>query len=249
MKQPADPVPEPRSTSSPRILKLATRIVLAVLAGVGLGLAAYYGLPAIYSSYVQPVQDNTQRIAEVEKSFESDLETQQTRLEALEARLIQVETDLAAAVETLEAVQKDLQELLTALGEERGDLQRIRALETELETMAEALEAAETRLTEVEGTVEESQAPMAALEERVQLLLAMELVLRARLALADNNPGLAGQDLRRARGILVSTGAPDSWSSIVTRLDMALANLNSAPLAAQQDIEAAWYLMLEASAP
>ena len=249
MKQPADPVPETTGASSQKILRLATRILLAVLAGIGLGLAAYYGLPAIYGGVVQPVQDNTQRIAEVETSFESDLEAQQTRLETLEARLTRLESDLASAVEGLESVQTDLGDLRTSLGDERGDLQRVRALETELETIGEALEAAETRLADVEEAVDESHGPLAALGQRVQLLRVMELVLRARLALADNNPGVAGQDLRRARAILASASAPDAWSPIVNRLDMALANLNSAPLVAEQDIEAAWYLMLEASAP
>jgi hypothetical protein len=67
--------------------------------------------------------------------------------------------------------------------------------------------------------------------------------------LADNNPGLAGEDVRRARGIISGASAPPGWGEIVNRLDMALANLSASPLVAVQDVEAAWYLMLEASAP
>jgi chromosome segregation ATPase len=195
------------------------------------------------------VQINTQRIAEVETSLESELDASLDRLEALDARLAGVETELAAAVETLESVQADLQGLQDSLGADQGDVQRVRDLETQLEGLASELEAAQARLASVEESVEESRPPVEALNERIQLLRAMELVLRSRLALADNNLGLAGQDLRRARGILAGASAPQDWAPIVDRLDMALANLNSAPLVAVQDVEAAWYLMLEASAP
>ena len=170
MKQAADPIPETAPTGTARrAVRFLAKLGLVVLAGIGLGIAAYYGFPAVYSGFVQPVQINTQRIAEVETSLESELDASFDRLEAL--------------------------------------------------------------------------------NERIQLLRAMELVLRARLALADNNPGLAGQDLRRARGVLASATAPQDWAPIVDRLDMALSNLNTAPLVAVQDVEAAWYLMLEASAP
>jgi chromosome segregation ATPase len=250
MKQAADPIPETAPTGTARrAVRFLAKLGLVVLAGIGLGIAAYYGFPAVYSGFVQPVQINTQRIAEVETSLESELDASFDRLEALDARLAGVETELAAGVEALGSVQADLQGLQDSLGVDQGDVQRVRALETRLADLASELEAAQTRLTSIEESVEESRPPVEALNERIQLLRAMELVLRARLALADNNPGLAGQDLRRARGVLASATAPQDWAPIVDRLDMALSNLNTAPLVAVQDVEAAWYLMLEASAP
>ena len=250
MKQAADPVPDSvLGGTARRALRFVARLALVLLAGIALGVGAYYGLPAVYNGFVQPVQINTERISEVERSLHSEQEADRARLQALEDRVTAVESDLAAAVEALDAAQADLRQLLAALGDERGDLQRVRALEAQSEAIAASLEADESRLAAVEETLADSQDPVDALVQRIQLLRGMELVLRARLALADNNPGLAGQDLGQARAILAASGAPPAWGPIVDRLDMALANLDSAPLVAVQDVEAAWYLMLEASAP
>lgn len=250
MKQPADPIPDSVSlTPGRRILRWLARLALVVLAGIVVGVAAYYGLPAVYRDFVQPVQINTQRLADVESSIEAERQTDRERLQVLEDRMTQVEADLAAATEALEAAQADVRELLAALGEQGGDLQRVRDLETQLEAVTDSLDSAQNRLTAVEEAVAGSQEPVEALGWRVQLLRAMELVLRARLALADNNPGLAAQDLRRTRAILSAPSAPASWEPIAVRLEMALVNLDTTPLVAIQDVEAAWYLMLEASAP
>ena len=243
-------LPEPAPTSFPRRLgRLLVRTLLVVLAGIGLGLGAYYGLPALYTGFVQPVQINTRQIGEIESALEAQRQSDQARLDAIETRLTGLETDLAASKEGLGALQADLDSALTLLGNDHGDLQRLLDLESQLADLQSAVDSAEARLTAVEGSLSQNAEPIDALRERVQLLRAMELVLRARLSLADNNPGLAGEDVRRARGIISGASAPPGWGDIVNRLDMALANLSASPLVAVQDVEAAWYLMLEASAP
>jgi uncharacterized protein HemX len=243
-------LPEPAPTSFPRRLaRFLVRTLLVVLAGIGLGLGAYYGLPALYTGFVQPVQINTRQIGEIESALEAQRQSDQARLDAIETRLTGLETELAANKEMLGALQADLDSALTLLGSDHGDLQRLLDLESQLADLQSSVDSAEARLAAVEGSLSQSAEPVDALRERVQLLRAMELVLRARLSLADNNPGLAGEDVRRARGILSGASAPPRWGDIVNRLDMALANLSASPLVAVQDVEAAWYLMLEASAP
>jgi hypothetical protein len=250
VKQPADPIADSIAISpARRALRLLARLALAAMAGVLLGIALYFWLPAVYRDLVRPVQVNTQRITEVQSSLETERQADRDRLQALEERVAQIEADLAAAVEALEATQADLRALSVSLGADGDDLRRVRDPEAQLETVADSLAAAEEHLASVQETVVTSQEPLADLGDRLELLRAMELALRARLALADNNPGLAGQDLRRARSILSISSAPPSWGPIVVRLDMALANLDTSPLVAVQDVEAAWYRMLEASAP
>jgi septal ring factor EnvC (AmiA/AmiB activator) len=249
MKEAAD-LPEPaRPTPARRVLRAAARVLLVVLAGIGLGLGAYFGLPALYTGFVQPVQVNTRQIADLESQWQAQRGSDQSRLEAVDARLTSLETDLAALKETIGGLQADVESLQSSLGSERGDLQRVRALESQLASLQSSLQSAQDRLTALESSLAQSQEPVEALKARVQLLRAMELVLRARLALADNNPGLAGDDLRRAQAILEDPSSPDAWAPIADRLDMALTNLAAAPLVAVQDVEAAWYLMLEASSP
>lgn len=249
MKEAADlpePVPIPLGR---RILRALVRVLLVGVVGVALGVGAYYGLPAVYTGFVQPVQVNTRQISDLESRVETQRQADQERLTTIETRLTTLETDLAALKESMTGLQADVESLQTSLKSEGGDLQRVRALETQLASLKASLQSAEDRLSAAEASLSQSQEPVVALQSRVQLLRAMELVLRARLALADNNPGLAGDDLRRARTILVDPSSPDDWSPIADRLDMALGNLSTAPLVAVQDVEAAWYLMLEASAP
>ena len=248
-KQAADLPESAPAPFSRRLARFLVRMLLVVLAGIGLGLGAYYGLPAVYTGFIQPVQINTRQIGEVESALEAQRQSDQGRLDAIETRLTGLETDLAAQREALGALQSDLDSVLTLLGSDHGDLGRVRDLESQLADLQATLESTEARLSAVEGSLTSSAEPVDALQERVQLLRAMELVLRARLSLADNNPGLAGEDLQRARGILSGASAPAGWGGIVNRLDMALANLSASPLVAVQDVEAAWYLMLEASAP
>ena len=161
-------LPEPTPTSFlRRLARVLGRLLLVVLTGIGLGLGAYYGLPALYTGFIQPVQINTRQIGEIESALEAQRQSDQARLEAIETRLTGLETELAAEREALGALQADLDSILTLLGSDRGDLQRVRDLETQLAALQSSLESTEARLTAVEGSLAQSSEPVDALQERL----------------------------------------------------------------------------------
>src|SRR3972149_11683088 len=49
-----------------RVIRFLMRLLLVVLLGAGVGAAAYFGAPALYHNYIEPVQVNSQRIALLE---------------------------------------------------------------------------------------------------------------------------------------------------------------------------------------
>lgn len=205
---------------------LALMIILAV---IGLGL--YYGLPLLYQKYIVPVEQNTAGVTELQSQQE------QTAQEL---------ADLQTKLQTLETVQNDHDQSLTELGERVGEI------ETEIAARTESLEALERIQSEIQ---EQNEAASAELERQVDLLKSMELLSRARLFMYQSNFGLAEQDVRIARDLLanVQEDAPESLAedldAVVLHLDFALSNLPNFPVAASDDLDIAWQILLTGSAP
>jgi hypothetical protein len=83
----------------------------------------------------------------------------------------------------------------------------------------------------------------------------MELLSRARLFMYQSNFGLAEQDVQIARDVLVTVqrDAPDSLAedleTVLLHLELALSNLPNFPVAASDDLDIAWQILLTGSAP
>jgi hypothetical protein len=104
------------------------------------------------------------------------------------------------------------------------------------------------------------QSQQTGLELQAGLLKSMELLSRARLFLYQSNFGLAKQDIQSARDLLAnllnSPGAASiaqagniNLAELVQRLDLALARLPEFPVAASDDLDIAWQLLLGAPQP
>jgi hypothetical protein len=82
------------------------------------------------------------------------------------------------------------------------------------------------------------------------LLKSMELLSRARLSMYQSNFGLAKQDVEIARDLLASI-QPDApqklgtqLDAVILRLDLTLSNLPDFPVAASDDLDIAWQILL-----
>jgi hypothetical protein len=90
----------------------------------------------------------------------------------------------------------------------------------------------------------------AELQRQIDLLKSMELLSRACLFIYQSNFGLAEQDVQIARDLLamVQPNAPESLAAdlnaVVLRLDMTLSNLPAFPVAASDDLDIAWQILL-----
>ncbi len=234
-----------------RIWRVTIRVLLAALIGVGLGAAAYYGVPALYRQYVEPVRANTERLAELEQSIIQSQSAARQQSEAAAARMTEIEATLAAQTETLAELRADADALRSASTQQDRRLGSLEALSSRVDTLEASLTATAGELDSLQG----EDAPVQRLGRQLQMIRAMELLIRARLWLSQSNLGLAEDDMQTAQEILNGLAATSPADEVValaaisTRLDQALANLSRAPVVAADDLEIAWELLLAATEP
>lgn len=209
-----------------RFFRFLLRLVLLLIFLGLLSLVLYLALPWLYERFIRPVERNTAHVAEL-----------QSRQEQTEQEL----ADLQTKLETLETVQNQHDGSLTGLDERMSDI------EAEIAARSESLAALERLQSELD---EQNQAVSAELERQINLLKAMELLSRARLSMYQSNFGLARQDVQIARDILatVRPDAPESLAeeleAVLLRLDLTLSNLPNFPVAASDDLDIAWQILL-----
>lgn len=256
------------------LLRLLFVIVIGGALGLGLYLAAVYGVRLFNTQLVQPVRDNTQRLDDLEAYRASDLialdqhlsslqeqvdilitqgDNQRESIDSITQRMTYVEKDLSDALANLEILQVDVDAVVaeTRKMTPRLDtaLDGLDAVEGTSETLMEALTALEGEVAELTARVDDDAA-VKVLRNDVMLLKAMESLTRARLFLSQENTGLASQEISSARDtLLVLLGMvpdfqKDTVQAILQRLDLARENLTPAPTVAVDDLEAAWKLLL-----
>jgi len=207
------------------------RLVLLLIALALIGVALYYVIPWFYQSFVRPVERNT-----------ADLGVLQT----WQGQTVQQLSELQTRLQTLESVQNDQDRSLTELN------QRLADIESEINARTESLAAIEQIQNEIR---KQAKADSAELERQIGLLKAMELLSRGRLFMYQSNFGLAEQDVQLARDLLASLRpeAPAPLASdleaVIMRLDLTLANLPEFPVAASDDLDIAWQILLSGLPP
>ena len=232
----ARPEPQPappRTDSGPsfgdrvgRFFRFLLRLVLLLFFLGVLSLILYLTLPWLYQRFIRPVEQNTVEVRQ--------LQTQQEQME-------QEMADLQARLEAMEDGQDQNGESLTELD------QRLSELEEEISARTESLERLESMLAELEG---QSEANSMELEQQINLLKAMELLSRARLSMYQSNFGLARGDVQIARDLLATAQADTTESraaelnAVILRLDLVLSNLPVFPVAAADDLDIAWQILL-----
>jgi hypothetical protein len=191
-----------------------------------IGVALYYVIPWFYQSFVRPVERNTAEVGE---------------LQTWQQQAVREIADLQTKLQTLQDVQKAHDQSLNEMN------QRLSDIETEIHARTQSLAALEQMQSEIQ---KQAEADTAELERQIGLLKAMELLSRARLFMYQSNFGLAEQDLQIARDQLLSLrpDAPRSFAdeldAVLLRLDLTLANLPEFPVAASDDLDIAWQILL-----
>jgi hypothetical protein len=123
----------------------------------------------------------------------------------------------------------------------------VSGIATEITTRTESLAALEKMQSELQA---QNTANAAELDRQINLLKGMELLSRARLFMYQSNFGLARQDVQIARDLFakVQPGAAqpsaEELEAVVQRLDMVLSNLPDFPVAANDDLDIAWQILL-----
>jgi len=204
------------------LLRLVSLLILLSL----LSLVLYLVIPWFYQNFIRPVEQTSAQVTEL-----------QSKQEQMEQDLADLQTKLG----TLETVQNQHDGSINQSG------QRLISIETEIAGRTQSLTALETKQSDLQARDETNSAE---LERQIDLLKSMELLSRARLSLYQSNFGLARADLQIARDLLatIQPDAPDSLAAeleaVIQRLDLALSNLPDFPVAASDDLDIAWQILL-----
>ena len=199
-------------------------IFLIVLAALAAGL--YFALPLIYQNYILPVQENTAQLTQ------------------LKTRLAQNEITIAGLQTKLNAAQTAQAQQAQSISDLDGKVQKI---EEQIAARTQSLAALEQAQSALQA---QNDATDAEVERQINLMKSMELLSRARLFMYQSNYGLARIDVQTARDLLakVQPTAPadfaDDLAEVIHRLDLTLANLPTFPVAASDDLDIAWQILL-----
>jgi len=179
--------------------RILVRLLFILIVGALVGAGLYYGVPWVYRSLVQPVQQNTARVAAVEQRMAQEQTRLQDENRALQERI----ADLEAAMTTLgedSAVQS--QDIEESVGQIEQLEQRIAQVEKDLQAQQEAGEITRSQLDSAVTDLSEQTSQVAGraekLEGRLALLQTTQDLLKVRLLLLEENARSAQDTLTLA---------------------------------------------------
>ncbi len=231
-----EPMPEPiriPSSSGPtfgqrvgRFFNFLFRLLLILLVLGVIGAGLYFGLPLLYQRYILPVQENT---AELQQLRAQQVESERA-ITDLQTRLTVIETQQAQQAESLAVLDGRVSDIETGIAAHTQTLAALEKMQADLQSQNENISAG--------------------LNRQVDLLKSLELLSRARLYMYQSNFGLAKQDVQSAHDLLMTIrlDAPDSLAddldAVLLRLNLTLSNLPGFPVAASDDLDIAWQILV-----
>lgn len=214
-----------------RFFELLLRLISWVIIFTIFGAALYYGVPLLYQRFVVPVEQNTVQVAEL-----------QAQQQQLEQRLATLQEQLG----TLESGQGETSQSLSEIDA------RLNELETSIDSHTKSLATLDEMQLELQ---KQNELTSSKLESQIDLLKSMEMLSRARLYMYQSNFGLAKADVQAARDVLIDVEPTTDISlttdldAVIRRLDLVLSNLPSFPVAASDDLDIAWQILITGMPP
>lgn len=253
------------------LLRLAFVVLLAILLGSGIYLGIAYGLPALQRQYIQPVQDNSLRLDEMEAQYEQDMQQISRRQDALTKRLEtleaqsdvnkelfanqQMQLDTLAEAQTNQTVILDeLMPLETAVLDNTNALDELGAdvetLQSEIEALNQTMSEHSQSLQSLNDENEEQNEQLVAIQRDLQLLWALDLLTRSRLFVEQDNYGLARSATEVVYDRIVVLQEEEFFDQnevieqIISYLENALESLPDNPGTAEDALQNAWQLLV-----
>jgi len=232
-----------------RLIRFLVRLFLLVLLGITLGAAAYFGIPALYKDYIEPMQMNSQRIADLEDALLQGQSDNTDRISEIGERLAEIEGQQVGQKELLSEIQVEIDNLQTMLEQQNEENKDLQQLTDRLDALQEEMQNTVDEVEYLTGP----EAPTQWLAFQLQLVRVMELLTRTRLWLTQNNFGLASEEVQAAKLILegLADVTPEedleNLQQIVDSLDLVLQALPKNPVIAADNLEISWNLLLTAT--
>lgn len=247
-----------------RILRFLLRMLFVLVLAIGLGFGIYYaasrGIPELYKRYVQPVEDNTLRLDDLEGRQTQELGLLNERIESLQSRLTDLEihsdndkqiiAELEAQLNSTQNIQATQSAVLATLVPQAAGIEALHAdlqmLQVALDQFSETVSANSQEIISFSTEAQTTAARLNDLQQEVHILRTMEYLTRARLFLSQGNLGQSEANIQAGRKELGSiiSDAPDI-EQIIVYLDIALSALPDSPLAAADQLEGAWQILIQ----
>jgi chromosome segregation ATPase len=256
-------------------LKTVIRLLVTAILLVALAALIQYGISEINNEIDSSIEGVNRRIDVIDSSHSaveqeidllfSDVGNLMEANQQQQDELDEARSQLGERVEVVDQLQADLArqgEILVGLEAQAAGLVTAR------ESISESISAVGSGLVALQGDINENGSridqiggqldelavqasepdpALVALRDTLLLFRQWELIGRARLYLAENNPGLASLEIERLlAGLETATeaqGREVSQAQIVSRLTLALASLPDNPAAAARDLDAAWEVL------
>ena len=241
---------------------LVRLLIIVIVIGL-IGAGVYWGVPAIYRSYIQPVQDNTARLDGLSTEIEINYELLTQQLDSLQTRVDTLEIQNDTGKQTISELADQLATAEASLENQAVTIQSLDGVQEDMATLVSAVASAEATLDELAATVDDNSDTfltigsqlgshddaLVTIQGEIKILEAMQLLIRARIFYAENNFGLAQGDIIGAIDILSSLqetgGSLNNLSDVIQRLELANENIELNPEIAADDLEIAWELLLQ----
>lgn len=243
-----------------RFMRGFLRLVLFGLVIALIVVAIYYAVPIAYNYLVLPAQNNRvviDHLRRAETQVQKDMSNQQEQITELESSLAaerearsQVESQLAQQAETIVAQA-------TAMAQLGVDAQALVVagqsdLETRLNEQEETLTGLEDSVGELETVLDdlaENTTGIVEMQQQAWVLQASQAILKARLHLGENNPGLAQDSLEivgEALGEFEALIPPEQSGALIAiqeQLETVITAIDEQPFIATQELEILWLLL------
>lgn len=230
-----------------RIGRFLLRIFLILAFGIAIGMAIYYGIPAIYRDFIEPTQLNAERIETLERELTQVQGAAQRQEEQNAQRIADLEGQLAEHNETISELQVAQERFDSEIEGTRTDLDDLAQMIVDADRVeAELLQISED-LSDLQLEIEAIGDPAADLTFQLRVAQAMTLLTKAQVGLAQDNLGSASDDVRAAREILAAdppVSDPQELSQALRRLDLALDEIRTNPELASEELDVAWTLLI-----
>lgn len=245
-----------------RFMRGFLRLVLFGLVIALIIVAIFYAMPTAYNYLVLPVQNNRvviDHLRRAETQVQKDMSSQQEQITELESSLVterearsQLESQLAQQAETITVQATAIAQLGSDADAQSLVVAGQSDLEARLDDQEEALTGLEDTVDDLETVLddlEETTVAMNDMRQQALVLQASQAILKARLHLGENNPGLAQDSLEvvgEALGELDALTPPEqveALTAIQEQLETVVTAVDEQPFIATQELEILWLLL------
>lgn len=225
------------------------RLIIVILAGVILAGLLYMGFVLIYQQAILPARENAARLSLLETQQAGQLDSLSQRMEKLQQQVTELGNQMIVLQDEFAALKRDQEMVQSTQQAYPLQLKRLDDLEKKLAEVRKIGQDALQLAQENQETITSGEL-LTELEYQLTVLKSALLIQRARIYLSQANLGLARDEIRAARLLLVElqqTASEEQKAELaawIGRLDSALVNLPDRPVMAASDLQAAENLIL-----